>query len=470
MRFDERYEAVDLVEDENVKIFVAREISTGRTVDVFLFVGDQACEHAELIETLRTADRRKFPELIEVGSHQGSPYVVTHPLGTFSELKTRASHLATAAAPLVHKSDEFSKVGIWRVPKTLTAPPSHSDKSLPQAPPQPPPVPQQPASGELALLFKAPTAPIGESAVTDRRAPSQPPTAPSVQPAPGEFTRLFQAPAAPSGESSGTVPLAQEQAAATPPSAQPAPGEFTRLFQASAAPSGESCSTAPRAQEQAAATPSSPQPAPGEFTRLFQAPAAPGGESSSTVPSAPEPAAAMPSSAPGEFTQFFQAAPAPSSEPTSLLPEPEIQGQFTRVFGSAGGPETPPWTVTRSFDSTPAETPVQPPPLYAPASDFTRIFGSVSGESPKPPSGVGIPTAAPTPEAAGAPGEYTRIFGAQPFPPVPSADQKPAEPATLTGPESSVTVRKHSMLPLVLIGIILLLLAVIVILRVALRT
>ncbi len=468
MRFDERYELVDLEEDENVKIYVAREISTGRTVDVFLFGEEQARAHAELIEQLRAADRRQFPELIEVGSHHGNPYVVTTPLGTFSELKIRASHLVTAQAPSAHKADGFSKVGIWHVPKILTASPHPSDKSLPQAPPQPTPAPPQ-----IAQLFQTPAAPIGESAVTDRRVPSQPPTAPSAQPASGEFTRLFQAPAAPIGESSSTVPRAPEQAAATPSSAQPAPGEFTRLFQASAAPIGESSSTVPRTPEQAAATPPSAQPAPGEFTRFFQAPAAPIGESNSTVPLAQEQAAATPPSAqpaPGEFTRFFQAAQAPSSEPMSLPEEPETEGQFTRIFGSASGPETPPQSVASSFDSTPSpETPVQPPPSYGPSSDFTRIFGSASGESPAPPPGMPVSTAVPTPQAGGAPGEYTRMFGAQPFPPAPSADQEP-EPATPAVPESSVTANKHSWLPLVLIGIILLLLTVIAILRVGLRT
>ena len=50
MEFYEKYELLDLFKDEGVKVFNARETSTGRRIAVFLFVGEQARLHAELLE------------------------------------------------------------------------------------------------------------------------------------------------------------------------------------------------------------------------------------------------------------------------------------------------------------------------------------------------------------------------------------------------------------------------------------
>jgi hypothetical protein len=81
MSFDEKYRLLELAEDQGVKTFVASEISTGRKVTVYLFVGEQAQVQADLLIQLRAADRVQFPELIEVGDNRGTPYVVTQPIG-----------------------------------------------------------------------------------------------------------------------------------------------------------------------------------------------------------------------------------------------------------------------------------------------------------------------------------------------------------------------------------------------------
>ena len=55
MSFDERYQLLELAGDEGAKTFVAREISTGKKVTVFLFVGEQARAQADLLFQLRAA-------------------------------------------------------------------------------------------------------------------------------------------------------------------------------------------------------------------------------------------------------------------------------------------------------------------------------------------------------------------------------------------------------------------------------
>ena len=409
MSFDETYQLVDLVEDENAKTFVAKEIATNRTVSVFLFVGDQARRHAELLERLRVADRRQFPELIEIGNNQGTPYVVTQPLSGFSELKKRALQLKSPAeAPATSKKEDFSKVGMWHVPQTLSAPPGTR---------------QPPDAGgtELKPLQQPNDKPVI--------------AAPSPQPeSGGEFTRMFQAPAPPLGEPPVRIP-------------------------------------------EAPAEPSQPPPAAGEFTRMFQAPAAPSGEPAGRTPKVPEPAGVPPrseKSEPGEFTRFFQSAP--TTAPVPPIPQkPETQGQFTRIFGAGGRPDTPPATSTRLFESAPASTesrqrpkreasvPAPPQAFNTPAGEFTRVFGGAPMEAAPSANGLSAPAEAASTPAAASAGEYTRLFSAPVSSQTMETEAEPAkEPAAAA--DSPAAAKPSSRLPLVLTGVIFLLLVVIVVL------
>ena len=444
MSFDETYQLVDLVEDENAKTFVAKEIATDRTVSVFLFVGDQARRHAELLERLRVADRRQFPELIEIGNNQGTPYVVTQPLSGFSELKKRALQLKSPAeAPATSKKEDFSKVGMWHVPQTLSAPPGTR---------------QPPDAGgtELKPLQQPKDKPVV--------------AAPSPQPeSGGEFTRMFQAPAPPLGEPPVRIP----EAPAGPPQPPPAAGEFTRMFQAPAPPLGEP----PVRTPEAPAEPSQPPPAAGEFTRMFQAPAAPSGEPAGRTPKVPEPAGVPPrseKSEPGEFTRFFQSAP--TTAPVPPIPQkPETQGQFTRIFGAGGRPDTPPATSPRLFESAPASTesrqrpkreasvPAPPQAFNTPAGEFTRVFGGAPMEAAPSANGLSAPAEAASTPAAASAGEYTRLFSAPVSSQTMETEAEPAkEPAAAA--DSPAAAKPSSRLPLVLTGVIFLLLVVIVVL------
>jgi hypothetical protein len=450
MSFDEKYQLLDLVEDAEAKVFLAKEISTGRQVTVFLFVGENARSQTALIEQLRTADRDQLPELVETGTNQGTPYIVTLPLSGFAALKTRAAQLKPASAPSPgRKSHEFSKAGVWHVPqlqeesRDSVKPPADNKGS-------------QPAAGSFTQMFQAPATPSSETTII-----FAPLSASGLQAAtPGESTRTLPSPIAPAKEPVTVPPSPPTFSDQPPPQKQEqAPGEFTRMFQSPVAPFGESAdvSTRPPAPaNQPIAPPQKQEIAPGEFTQIFQAPKAPMGEPI-TPAIAPPPA----DSGPGEFTRFFQAAP-PSSRPAPM-PEKTGQGQFTKVFGGGvSDAKESAGQFTRIFEAqTPLGAPPHsaagapaPPPSYAPpAGAFTRVFGGHENE-PAPPAPA-------EPQAPAGPGEYTRMFSAQTILPMEEPAPAPNEPAPS---ESSVPAKQTSKLPAILVGVILLLLVLIVIL------
>jgi hypothetical protein len=443
MNFDEKYQLLDLSQDESAKTFAAREISTGRKVTVFLFVGEQARLQSDLLESLRKADRSRLPELIEVGDNRGTPYVVTQPLSGLSELKQRLAGIsgsATTPSKTARRVDEFTKAGMWRVPPVLPGDPGSLKK------------------------------PAGEPASVVR--PKPPASITGEKPA-GEFTRMFQSPAPSIGEATQPVaaPVASEQQIQAAPSPVAIPGEFTKMFQSPAPPIGEATQPvvlpAPREEQKQTPPPAAAQP--GEFTGLFRAPAPPMGEvTPPVVPPVPdEQKQASPTAepAPGEFTKFFQSTPPAPVEPAVIPAKPGSPGQFTQIFGSGGGVPAP--TNIRStepassriFDSS-SRSVVEGPPAYTnPPGQFTRIFGGgPAGEQTSAP----LQTAPMTPAvpSAAAPGEYTRIFGAQSIPPPsePVPAPAPAAPAPVESAPPAVGAKHGSKLPLILAGVIILLL------------
>ncbi len=435
MSFDEKYRLLDLIEDGSAQTFVAEEIATGQKVNVFLFAGEQARTQAELIGQLSSADNTLFPELIETGKNNDTPYVVTQLIGGFAELKMRALQLKTPSLPqTAHKQHEFSKVGVWRIPQVQQKPAGglRDDSAMP-------PSKGQPVAGECTPAFQTPAQP---------HSPLSSVEPPPPEPVPGEFTSLFQAPAAPIGE-----PAAEPETRRP----EPAPGEFTRLFQAAGAPMGEETA-------ESEAPPSEPGPAPGEFTRLFQAAGTPMGEKTEGPKASPS------ELAPGEFTQLFQSASAPSgqiSEPRS----PTEEGQFTRVFGRGTmGParQESSGQFTGIFQSQVAsaaplqprsDIPDTPPTAYMPApGEFTQIFGNPSAEAQTP-----VPD---SPQTSPAPGEYTRMFSAQS---VISAEEPAPIPPAPSLPEPSSPAKQTSNMPLILAGIIMLLLILIAVLLITMR-
>src|ERR1019366_1509821 len=266
MDFYQKYELLDLIKDEGVKVFNARETATGRRITVFLFVGEQARLHADLLAQLHASQRPGHADLLEVGDNQGTPFVATEPLGGLADLKRKVMvPQAPPAAPKAERPpDAFTRGGVWHIP----APPLPGAKGPTPVPPPPPAAtapgpPPQAAAGEFTRMFRADAAPqpIGEVAPpVARPAAGVPPPAPPAQSAPGEFTRMFRADAAPQPIGEVAPPAARPAAGVPPPAppAQSAPGEFTRMFRADAAPQpiGE---VAPPAARPAAGV---PPPAP----------------------------------------------------------------------------------------------------------------------------------------------------------------------------------------------------------------
>jgi hypothetical protein len=268
---------------------------------------------------------------------------------------------------------------------------------------------------------------------------------------------MFQAAAPPIGE---PIPEAPPAPLSSP--AQAAPGEFTRLFQAPAPTLNEAKPEIPPAP--------APQSTPGSFTQMFQAAAPPIGEKKTEATrKAPAPLE------PGEFTRFFNAASAAPPISAPMPPKAESQGDFDRIFGSSERPVGSPSTVTgifRQSSSTPAIEPKQadsassltaPPAFTPPPGDFTRVFGETSPGIPSP---VAAPPTPASPSPASGPGEYTRMFSAQPIPPEPIAAPTPAP---VIAPESQRPVKQNSMLVPILIGVIVLLLAAIAVILVAIK-
>jgi hypothetical protein len=158
--FSDRFELFELVRDEEVQTFRARERATGRAVEAHLSASP------ELLAKLES------PSVIDRGSHEGKLYIVTTPQG-------------------------LDSVGAWRIKPHVQpqekAPPGDFTRmfELHQAP-EPVAAPaakivQAPAAsqpGEFTRAFKKP-----ETA----RASAEP-VGPAVPGEQGEFTRMFQKP------------------------------------------------------------------------------------------------------------------------------------------------------------------------------------------------------------------------------------------------------------------------------------
>ena len=404
MDFYQKYELLGLLKDEGVKVFNARETATGRQITVFLFVGEQARLHADLLEQLRASQRPGRADLLEVGDNQGTPFVATEPLGGLADLKRKAAALpAPPAAPKAGRPpDAFTRVGVWHIPApTLSGGQGATPVTPPPPPTQPPPVappapPAQAAPGEFTRMFQAPAAPqpMGEAAPPappqpmGEAAPPAPLPAPPTQATPGEFTRMFQAPAAPQPMGEAAPPAARPASGAPPPAppVQAAPGEFTRLFQASAPPQPMGEAAPPAARPASGAPPPAPpaQAAPGEFTRMFQA-----------------------------------------SAPPQPMGEAAPPAGRTRIGRSAAG-------ATRASRSRRVHTVFSVSALAGAGSRRLDRFSHRQRAPPKPP-----------PPVSSAPGEFTRIFGRGDLPAAQAASREGAPPEFRRGPNSHRRPRRR---------------------------
>jgi hypothetical protein len=354
----------------------------GRAATLHVLRGGRTPENEATLARLRALPPEAQGKLLEVGEHEGDVFIAT----VAPPFLPLAAWLSEQLAPGEH-SDEFAKVGTFRIPVRPGAAP----------PPAPRPVPPQ-ASKPVAADPPKPPEPAPKAAATE----------------PGEFTRMFQ-----------------RQGAAPETPQQPVGGEggeFTRMFRAQAAPQ-----PAPAPPAQPAPPSEAPGHAastPGEFTRMFQAqggvPAQAGEEP------APVAEAASNESAPGGFTSLFQAPASVRDLPTEVLPA-AAPPPAPKSTGDAGLTATrtmevpavafrrPPAPPDPAPPAPPPPQAVAPQPAQTPAADpgeFTRMF-----QSHTPPRSA--PVAPPAPRAekvdkAGGPGEFTRMFEAPRSVPLPN--------------------------------------------------
>jgi hypothetical protein len=190
-------------------------------------------------------------------------------------------------------------------------------------------------------------------------------------------------------------------------------------------------------------------PPRGEFTQLFgpaeqsqtpvlERPAATAPPAAAAPPNPPQ-AAPKPPSKGGEFTQLFGAISPDATPPKSAgETKPPTAGDFTRLFGAIKDvPGPAPVSAT-----APTTEPPSPPPPTAPPPPTERpkiVVRWRENTPPEPPpraaekpqirwkekgteeAGRGVPPArsAPPVPPPKAPGEFTRLFGAQAGPPTP---------------------------------------------------
>ena len=80
-----KYELLEVLHDDGVKTFRARENETGRLVEAHLFLGQagNSAPPVELLDQVRNLPHDSRMHVVEVGEQMGTPYVVTLPLDGF---------------------------------------------------------------------------------------------------------------------------------------------------------------------------------------------------------------------------------------------------------------------------------------------------------------------------------------------------------------------------------------------------
>ena len=453
MSFYAKYEILALLRDDaastGVKTFSARHLTSGQTVGVHLLFENMPGHSAAVLERVRNLGPEQVSQVIEVGTHEGTPYVVTAQSIWSNSFDEWLGKPPAAAPPTKASVDNYGKAGNWRVPAA-----EFIRKSDPGPLPASAVTPIPEPGGFTRMFSMSPRSAAGQEMSTSSVLPT-----PAVQPVPvpppalvenldlsgetrkvavtavkplvppvaeglGEFTRAFQVPApvtapitAPVTAPVNAAPASQVDLSVTrtmhlpvipaiaPQPAPPlpvakTPGEFTQMFQAMPA------HTTP--------PPLTPVPAPGEFTQMFQT-SAPTTPPSAITPivnrgtTPPLPAPAPPAAAaPGEFTNIFKTGLAPAQQ--APPPPAPGAGEFTRMFQSP--------TVQPTGEAPPAQQ--QPPPAPPPdngPSEFTKFFQTpIESPAPRPHPALNDPfgKSAPVPPSApqsGGPGEFTQMFG-----------------------------------------------------------
>jgi hypothetical protein len=447
MSLETSYEVLEMLRDDGVQTFRAKEKATGRGLELHLFLPFGRPENKALFDKLKALSLETRKKFLDVGVDGSTPYVVTDPIPGNRGFKGWAEELLAGipgapsgfntgifgAAPSRDDGVQILQAGQWRtgtpIPDSLVSKP-------PAPPPARPPQVAEADTGDFTRMFKAP----------DFLSAPQPPTPPvsavTAAPPPGEFTGFFQAPE----PARAPLPHVTDDINSTT-------GAFTGLFEAkkptSAPTTAPPVFSAPPPPPPPVAN-TAPEPAAGEFTRMFQAP--PGFQPPQTPPPPPKP----PSEPSGgvEFTKYFENPLRPaamgSQQPSFELPPPppppapQRGGDFTDVFGRPSAAPAQGAPGGFSFDS-----PAPPPPgpvFGASAPTATGAFSAQPAWS-QPQAQQTFPTG---------PSEYTKMMNAAPNPA--GAGPSVFNSAPNAAPPGQVAAKKSNMPIFIAIGVVVLLL------------
>src|SRR5689334_23552617 len=123
MSFYKKYELIDVLRDDGVKTVQAREIESGRMLEVHLFVGvpGKSDPPYALLEAIRGIPSERRAPIVETGEHMGTPYVVTLPLEGGLRDWVQANQGPSKAE--AHGSPEtLARVGRWKIPSSMRDP------------------------------------------------------------------------------------------------------------------------------------------------------------------------------------------------------------------------------------------------------------------------------------------------------------------------------------------------------------
>lgn len=373
------------------------DTASGRAITLHL-LSAAALDNNRILEQIQTLPPLERVHILETGTWNGAPFIVTDPLPGGQTLRRWLRSLADDELDKLARAGKFriSLSGLSSDPRELGNPANVQ----PAATPSPADLPTQLlAVSPIALPADAPTEllPVAEPPSPPPAVP--PPPSPAVEP--GEFTRMFQGKLP--GRAAEPPPPPPPSAVPPPPSPTAEPGELTRMFQ------GNPAVSTPVAAPSFASEPASPS----EFTRMFQ------GRTSAVPPpqiTSPAPPASAPEA--GDSSPLFQrpsalsegpTAPSAPLPPPSSQPGPANPSEFTQMLQGFAMPTSPQPYVP------PAPVPGHPP-SKGEVGEFTRMV-----QSPLPNLKPVNPATQPPPGRDFEPGEFTRMLEAQVDSPIRSA-------------------------------------------------
>jgi hypothetical protein len=375
------------------------QISSGRPVTIHLLAGGHSAENEALLGEIEGLPPQYRVCFLEIGDHNGVPYVVTDGLAGNPPFRSWfASLKALLRTPEPAEPQDLRKARAWKIPALASSETRDESPGVPKPGHLAPEVVReekvtaqtgsQPSPGEFTRLFQA-AAPPAEAV-----SPSSGPVSPQVAllEAKVVFQQPVQPPAQPSVSASPGAALVDAPVSASKPASEP--GEFTRMFAAPSPPPG---SPPPRSEPlPPTAQGKMSEPAkPGEFTQMFSSNAAGAGNSFPRDPELPAKA-----SQEGEFTRMMASPlaraglrPEPFSPAEQPPGKPRDAGAFTRMMESPRALEaevppapTPPrstHTGAEAAHAVPYAESGQPAASASPPgpSEFTRMFKAPAKES-----------------------------------------------------------------------------------------